>query len=51
MARQYLAEDMKALQQAASKAGLSSFVLDSNGNITNYTSQMTTLFNQLSAAE
>ena len=46
----YLEQDRKALQQAASAAGLT-FSFDSNGNLSNYTSQMQALYNQLAAAE
>ena len=46
----YLEQDRKALQQAASAAGLT-FSFDSNGNLSNYTSQMQALYDQLAAAE
>ena len=50
-AEQYLALDKQALQQAAGKAGLSSFTFDDFGNITNYTPQMTKMYDELHAAE
>ena len=43
-----LATDRQALNIAAQQAGVS-FTYDENGNISNYTSQMTALYNQLSA--
>jgi hypothetical protein len=43
-------EDKIALQKAANAAGLT-FSFDDNGNITNYTDQMTALYNQLAKAE
>lgn len=50
-AEQYLAIDKQALQQAASQAGLSSFTFDEFGNISNYTTQMTKMYEELHAAE
>ena len=50
MAHAYLAEDMLALETAAAKAGVL-FTFDENGNIANYTSQMTKLYNELAWAE
>ena len=50
-AEQYLAIDKQALQQAASEAGLSSFTFDKFGNINNYTTQMTKMYEELHAAE
>ena len=44
----YLGEDRSALEDAASEAGIS-FSFDANGTITNYTSEMTTLFNKREA--
>lgn len=49
-AEQYMQQDRIALQQAAAEVGLA-FSFDENGNITNYTDQMTALYNQLAAAE
>lgn len=49
-AERYMKQDQIALQQAAAAAGLA-FSFDDKGNITNYTDQMTTLYNQLAAAE
>ena len=49
-AQQYMRQDQAALQQAAAAVGLA-FSFDENGNITNYTDQMTVLYEQLSAAE
>ena len=49
-AERYMKQDQVALQQAAAAAGLA-FSFDDKGNITNYTDQMTTLYNQLAAAE
>ena len=49
-AQQYMRQDQVALQQAAAAVGLA-FSFDENGNITNYTDQMTVLYEQLSAAE
>ena len=49
-AENYMKQDQIALQQAAAQAGLS-FSFDDKGNITNYTDQMTNLYNQLAAAE
>ena len=48
-AQGYLDDDLDALNEAASKAGIS-FDIE-NGNIANYESQMTELYNQLKAAE
>ncbi len=45
----YLAEDKTALEQAARDAGVS-LTYDSMGNISNYTEQMTKLWNQLDSA-
>lgn len=44
----YLSEDKKALEEAASEVGIS-FDFDANGTITNYTSEMTALFNKREA--
>ena len=49
-AQQYMRQDQVALQQAAAAVGLA-FSFDENGNITNYTDQMSVLYEQLSAAE
>lgn len=49
-AKAYLQEDKKALNKAASDAGVS-FSYDKSGNISNYTSQLTKLHNQLNAAQ
>ena len=49
-AEKYMQQDRIALQQAAAEVGLA-FSFDENGNITNYTDQMTALYNQLAAAE
>ena len=49
-AQQYMRQDQAALQQAAAAVGLA-FSFDENGNITNYTDQMSVLYDQLSAAE
>ena len=49
-AERYMKQDQVALQQAAAAAGLA-FSFDDKGNITNYTDQMTVLYNQLAAAE
>jgi hypothetical protein len=43
-------QDKAALQTAAAAAGLA-FSFDENGNITNYTDQMSALYEQLAAAE
>lgn len=48
-AENYLAIDKKALQAAAKEGGVS-FKFDANGNISNYTEQMTKLYNQLNSA-
>ena len=48
-AENYLAIDKKALQTAAKEGGVS-FKFDANGNISNYTEQMTKLYNQLNSA-
>ena len=48
-AENYLAIDKKALQAAAKEGGIS-FEFDANGNISNYTEQMTKLYNQLNSA-
>ena len=49
-AEKYMRQDQVALQQAAAAVGLA-FSFDENGNITNYTDQMSVLYDQLSAAE
>ena len=49
-AQQHMQQDRADLQKVASQAGLT-FAFDENGNITNYTSQMTALYEQLAAAE
>ena len=49
-AEQYLKEDIKTLDKAAKEAGVR-FEFDDMGNVTNYTEQMTRLYNQLSKAE
>lgn len=49
-AENYMNQDRAALNKAAAEAGLS-FSYDDEGNITNYTDQMTNLYNQLAAAE
>ena len=49
-AENYMNQDRAALNKAAAEAGLS-FSYDDKGNITNYTDQMTNLYNQLAAAE
>ena len=49
-AKKYMASDKAELDEAAKEAGLS-FSYDENGNITNYTDQMTILHNQLANAE
>ena len=48
-AENYLAIDKKALQAAAKEGGVS-FKFDASGNISNYTEQMTKLYNQLNSA-
>ena len=49
-AKKYMQSDKAELDEAAREAGLS-FSYDENGNITNYTDQMTVLHNQLANAE
>lgn len=49
-AANYMEQDRAALQSAAAAVGLA-FSFDENGNITNYTDQMTALYEQLSNAE
>lgn len=49
-AENYMKQDRAALQSAAAAVGLA-FSFDENGNITNYTDQMTTLYEQLANAE
>ncbi len=49
-AKKYMAIDKAELDEVAKEAGLN-FSYDENGNITNYTDQMTNLHNQLAAAE
>ena len=49
-AEQYLKEDTEALAKAATDAGIR-FEFDENSNITNYTEQMTRLYDQLATAE
>ena len=49
-AQAYLKIDKAALQQAAKKAGVT-FTFDEDGDISNYTDQMTKLYNQLAAAQ
>ena len=49
-AKRYMQQDQIALQQAAANAGIS-FTFDENGNISNYTAQMESLYNQLASAE
>ena len=49
-AKKYMQSDKAELDEAARKAGLN-FSYDENGNITNYTDQMTVLHNQLANAE
>lgn len=49
-AKAYLAVDREALSKAASEAGVS-LNIDSAGNISNYTSEMNRLYNELAAAE
>ena len=50
-AKKYTDQDKIDLQQAAAENGLGQFKFDDMGNITNYESQMTQLFNELAAAE
>lgn len=49
-AQGYLKTDKATLQQAAKKAGIT-FTFDEDGDISNYTDQMTKLYNQLAAAQ
>lgn len=49
-AQAYLKTDKAILQQAAEKAGIT-FTFDEDGDISNYTDQMTKLYNQLIAAQ
>ena len=49
-AQAYLKTDKATLQQAAKKAGIT-FTFDEDGDISNYTDQMTKLYNQLAAAQ
>jgi len=49
-AEKYYAEDREALNKVAENAGLT-FTYDSKGNISNYTSEMEKIFDQLAAAE
>ena len=49
-AERYMRQDKAALQQAAAAVGLA-FSFDEKGNITNYTDQMSILYDQLAAAE
>ena len=49
-AQAYLKTDKATLQQAAKKAGVT-FTFDEDGDISNYTDQMTKLYNQLAAAQ
>lgn len=49
-AQAYLKTDKATLQQAAKKAGVT-FTFDDDGDISNYTDQMTKLYNQLAAAQ
>lgn len=49
-AQAYLKTDKATLQQAAEKAGIT-FTFDEDGDISNYTDQMTKLYNQLIAAQ
>lgn len=49
-AQAYLKTDKATLQQAAKKAGIT-FTFDEDGDISNYTDQMTKLYNQLVAAQ
>ena len=49
-AEKYMQQDKAALQKAAAEVGLA-FSFDDKGNITNYTDQMSVLYDQLAAAE
>lgn len=49
-AQAYLKTDKATLQQTAKKAGIT-FTFDEDGDISNYTDQMTKLYNQLVAAQ
>lgn len=49
-AQAYLKTDKATLQQAAKEAGIT-FTFDEDGDISNYTDQMTKLYNQLIAAQ
>ena len=49
-AEKYMQQDKAALQKAAAEVGLA-FSFDDKGNITNYTDQMSVLYEQLAAAE
>lgn len=49
-AQAYLKTDKATLQQAAKKAGIT-FTFDEDGDISNYTDQMTKLYNQLITAQ
>lgn len=49
-AQAYLKTDKATLQQAAKKAGIT-FTFDEDGDISNYTDQMTKLYNQLATAQ
>lgn len=49
-AKKYLNQDKKALNKTAKEYGIS-FSYDEKGNITDYTSEITKLYNQLAAAE
>lgn len=49
-AQAYLKTDKATLQQVAKKAGIT-FTFDEDGDISNYTDQMTKLYNQLVAAQ
>ena len=49
-AEQYLKEDTEALKKVATEAGVR-LEIDGMGNVTNYTEQMTRLYDQLAAAE
>lgn len=49
-AQAYLKTDKTTLEQAAKKAGVT-FTFDEDGDISNYTDQMTKLYNQLAAAQ
>ena len=48
-ALQYLSQDRSDLEQAAAKAGIE-FTFDTDGDIANYTEQMTKLYNEYNAA-